>query len=580
MNQLNNSFYPLTSSQILQLEHQGCVCPDWDNVRVSPDTSISLIRNTRFAGKVDLGPIVADSEVPFRGIFNAVLCDCVIGVNPYINNVHGMIRGLVIGDNVVIDNVGRITGDSEATCGLGVPVSVLDETGSRPVPLFPQLTSQLASLMARYPRLAEHHILPILTEQWETAPLGACIGDNVRITDCKRIHNVRIDSGVSIEGASDLCEGQIINSSSSASPLAYIGTDVDARNFMIVDGKVSSGTLLRNCFVGQGVELEKGFTAHDSLFFANCTCENGEACAVLAGPYTVTMHKSSLLIGAEYSFMNAGSGTNASNHMYKLGPVHWGTMQRGVKTSSGAYMMWDGEIGAYSLLMGQHKTHPDTSAFPFSYLFGSDRGETIVAPGLMLRSCGLMRDALKWPKRDRRTAARLPLHDNIHFQVLNPVTVDAILKALSLFPEIEKCDLKNGYLCYRGMLFSPGSLQRGRELYTLALVKYFHDVLSESLTQNISPIDSMEAADSWIDLGGQLMPAGVVEAIRQAETMQEVTTLIDNAYRDYKGMELCWVNARLTSKLNKLLEDADQYISKLQSYIDADRATTLASIRR
>lgn len=82
--------------------------------------------------------------------------------------------------------------------------------------------------------------------------------------------------------------------------------------------------MIRNCYVGQGSVIDKGFTAHDSLFFANCSMENGEACAVLAGPYTVSMHKSSLLIGCQTSFMNAGSGTNMSNHMYKFGPVHWG----------------------------------------------------------------------------------------------------------------------------------------------------------------------------------------------------------------------------------------------------------------
>ena len=37
------------------------------------------------------------------------------------------------------------------------------------------------------------------------------------------------------------------------------------------------------------------FSAHDSLFFANCNCENGEAAALFGGPYTVTMHKSSLV---------------------------------------------------------------------------------------------------------------------------------------------------------------------------------------------------------------------------------------------------------------------------------------------
>ena len=45
----------------------------------------------------------------------------------------------------------------------------------------------------------------------------------------------------------------------------------------------------------------------------------------------MTHHKSTLLIAGMFSFMNAGSGSNQSNHMYKLGPIHQGAMERGAK---------------------------------------------------------------------------------------------------------------------------------------------------------------------------------------------------------------------------------------------------------
>ena len=57
-----------------------------------------------------------------------------------------------------------------------------------------------------------------------------------------------------------------------------------------------------------------------------------------AGPYKVTHHKSTLLIAGMFSFMNAGSGSNQSNHMYKLGPIHQGTLERGAKTTSDSYI--------------------------------------------------------------------------------------------------------------------------------------------------------------------------------------------------------------------------------------------------
>lgn len=80
------------------------------------------------------------------------------------------------------------------------------------------------------------------------------------------------------------------------------------------------------------------------------------------------MHKSSLLIAGMFSFLNAGSGSNQSNHLYKLGPIHQGIVERGSKTTSDSYILWPAKIGAFSLIMGRHVNHPDTSDLPFSYL--------------------------------------------------------------------------------------------------------------------------------------------------------------------------------------------------------------------
>lgn len=576
---LDSNHIHLTESQILQLERQGCYSPSWHKVMVIADTDLALIRMSRFYGDVKIGSLTSDSE-SIQGIFSATIRDCKIGNFIYISNVAGELRGVEIDDHVIIENVGRIVADREAPCGLGEPVSVLDETGSRPVPLFPELTAQLASLMAHYPRVAENIILPLLKEEWEQAPMGGYIGRGVVIRDVKLIHNVRIDKDISIEGASRLVNGRIINNATDSRILSYIGSDVDAENFIVVDGRVDSGALLRNCFIGQGAEIGKYFTAHDSLFFANCSCECGEACAALAGPYTVTMHKSSLLIGAEYSFMNAGSGTNASNHMYKLGPVHWGTMQRGVKTSSGAYIMWDGKIGAFSLLMGQHKSHPDTSLFPFSYLFATDRGSTIVTPGIMLRSCGLMRDKLKWPKRDRRKDSDVPLLDHITFDVLNPITVGSMLKALPILDEMSASKPEpDGFFHYNGLLFTPGGVKRGREFYVMAIIKYFHTVLSSD-ADDVETAAGQHIPEEWIELGSQIVPASIIDEIKACDQASGITQVLDKAFSNYKTLEHTWVKSLITPSWAGLLKNAQTFIDRLDREIEADRAMALASLRK
>ena len=175
-----------------------------------------------------------------------------------------------------------------------------------------------------------------------------------------------------------------------------------ADNFIISSGShLTDNATFTNCFIGQACHFGHGYSASDSLFFSNCQGENGEACAIFAGPFTVTHHKSTLLIAGHFSFMNAGSGSNQSNHMYKLGPIHQGILERGAKTSSDSYILWPSRVGAFSLVMGRHVNHSDTTWLPFSYLI-EQQNTTYLVPGVNLRSVGTIRDAQKWPKRDAR----------------------------------------------------------------------------------------------------------------------------------------------------------------------------------
>ena len=344
-----------------------------------------------------------------------------------------------------------------------------------------------------------------------------------------------------VEGASSLVNGAIINNSTSTRPLAYVGAGVDAENFIIEDGKVSGGCILRNCYVGQGAEIEKGFTAHDSLFFANCSFENGEACALLAGPYSVSMHKGTLMIGCQTSFMNAGSSTNQSNHMYKLGPVHWGVLERGVKTASGAYIMLGAKIGAFSMVMGAHKTHPDSSSFPFSYLFGDERGATVVVPAAMLRSCGLLRDEKKWPTRDRRLKHRIPYNDRIIFNVLNPYTVDSMLNAIDTITELLSGNTYDDlYFRYKGMKFTRAALERAKYLYTLAIYKYLSTALPDA---KIPSSDGAEAGE-WVDVGGQVITRGALESIIKKESIEEAEAILNDEFENYGKNQKAWIGRR------------------------------------
>lgn len=558
------------AKEIAQLVSNGCRCNDWSHVHFNPQTDFTRFRNVSFEGEVKIGLLSGNSFIE-----NARIRNCSIGNDVTIRNIGVLLDNCKIRRGVRIENVGSIVFEEESRCGIGTEVSVLDETGSRPVTIFPGLTSQIALLMAREPKWSENHLRPILMDYLDSKEFFIGIGEGSLIENCGSLRNVSVGREVIIRGAASLTNGTIINNAAPGRALAFVGTGVNAENFIIEDGRLDSGAIVRNCYIGQGASLEKGFTAHDSLFFANCSLENGEACAVFAGPYTVSMHKSTLLIGVQTSFMNAGSGTNQSNHMYKLGPVHWGILERGVKTSSSSYLMLGAKIGAFSLLMGSHKTHPDSSQFPFSYLFGDDRGATVVVPAVMLRSCGLMRDEQKWPARDRRLKRKLPLLDRVVFDVLNPITVEAMLTALDVIDDllIRPAD-DDRFLRYRGMKFTRASLERARHLYELAIYKY----LSLRTADGFPKKKDDEEIYDWIDMAGLLIPRKYLELAMKQESIEEIREVFDNAFNRYPELEREWIASRFGDHWRKPAEVIASYAQDFDHTIEDDRRRYLEDL--
>lgn len=563
----------LSDGQREMLERSGCSASDWERVTVTPDTDLSLIRDVDFEGDVAIGPLQGNAHIRHTRLRN-----CRLGENVAISNVPGGIENCRIGSRAVIDNVARISFEPEAACGVGTVACVLDETGSRPITIYPGLSAQMAALMARMPRWAENSLRPALTEMLDSISPEHAIGEDAVVRDCGPLLNVAVWPGSTVAGASRLANGSIVNNAASGRALAFVGSGVDAENFIFEDARVDAGAIVRNSYVGQGAVIEKGFTSHDSVFFANCSLENGEACALFAGPYTVSMHKGTLLIGCQTSFMNAGSATNQSNHMYKLGPVHWGVLERGVKTSSNSYLMLGARIGAFSLLMGAHKTHPDSSQFPFSYLFGDERGATVVVPAQMLRSCGLLRDEKKWPTRDRRLKRKLPFHDRINFDVLNPYTADLMLNALPIVEELLSRDADDDRMVrYKGMKFTRASLERARQLYTLALFKYLHIRLGDNPVFPDADNDTA-SPDKWLDLAGQLLPRRVLDTILTLDTPQAVEQELSQAAEAYEEDERRWIATRFGEWWRQRANLISEYAAEFDRQVEQDRTDYLADL--
>ena len=267
------------------------------------------------------------------------------------------------------------------------------------------------------------------------------------------------------------------------------------------------------------------------------------------------MHKSSLLIAGMFSFLNAGSGSNQSNHMYKLGPIHQGVVDRGSKTTSDSYILWPAHIGAFSLVMGRHVNHPDTSRLPFSYLI-ENNGTPHIVPGVNLKSVGTIRDAMKWPKRDkRRTAEKL---DYINFNLLSPYTVSKMFDGISLLDDIERtAGITSEIYSYQGLAMRASALRKGRDYYRLAIDKFMGNSVLKRLEGATLESDNdirrllrptMGAGGGeWLDLSGLIAPKSEIKSLCNGIADGSITSLAQVNYRlkemaeNYYDLEWTWV---------------------------------------
>ncbi|MBR1683075.1 MAG: DUF4954 family protein [Bacteroidaceae bacterium] len=518
---------PLTQTEIALLESQACSAEDWARVQITDDASLKYIRHTRFSGDIRIGAFTKSFDMPggihkHSGLFHATLHNVTIGDDCCIENIKNYIANYDIAHDTFIENVDIILCDSPTSFGNGVEVAVLNETGGREVTIHDHLTAHEAYLETFYrhrPLLIEHLKGYAARRTAERTSTRGTIGEHVTIVDTGYIKNMYVGAYAKVEGAGRLKNGTL--NSRQEAPV-HVGYGVIADDFIIQDGSaVEDSTTLTRVYVGQACTLGHGYSASDSLFFCNCQEENGEACAIFAGPFTVTHHKSTLLIAGLFSFMNAGSGSNQSNHMYKLGPIHQGAMERGAKTSSDSYILWPARIGAFSLVMGRHSSHADTSDLPFSYLIEKN-GETYLAPAVNLRSVGTVRDAQKWPKRDRRhPEGRM---DQINFNLLSPYTIDKMLRGLHILEELERLSgPTSDVYAYQSAKISNSSLHRGQQLYRIAIEKFLGNSLishlertdcstAESVLEGLKPTRT-EGRGLWVDLAGLIAPKELVNAL-------------------------------------------------------------------
>lgn len=569
----------LDEKEIRQLEDNNCWAEDWQRVMVADDFNPNAVRNVTFYGDVKLGSFDKSIEVSKTfmrrtGVYNATLRNVTIGNNSLVENVGNYINNYVIGSDCYISNICTMETTEGATYGEGNIISVLNEVGEGNVMSYHGLTSQIAALMVRHAgnnafRTAIRRLVAEYIQR--TTPDTGTIGNGVKIVNTKEVTNTVVYNDCEINGAARISDCTIMSSPEAS---VFIGTGVICENSIIAHGSsIINSVKMQDCFVGEACKLSNGFTAAQSVFFANSYMSNGEACAAFCGPFSSSHHKSSLIIGGMFSFYNAGSATNFSNHAYKMGPIHYGTLERGAKTASGAYLLMPAHIGTFSVCFGKLMYHPDTRSLPFSYLIAY--GDTMyLVPGRNLTTVGLYRDIRKWPKRDMRS--KQSQKSIVNFDWLSPFSVGEIIQGKKILERLREASGDNvSTYNYHEYVIKTSSLRKGIKYYDIALRIFMGAVLKRHA---LVPPTSTVGTGKWNDLSGLLLPDSeeqqLVSDIADGtiESMDDIVDRLNAINDNYNEYRWAWAY-RMILDYYGLSEITPQDAERIHTdYITARRA--------
>ena len=581
----------LTFEEIDTLERNSCWAEDWSRVEVAEEGfQAKYFHRVMFYGDIRLGSFqknieIAKDFVKHSGINDATLRNVTVGDDCLIEKVGNYINNYTIGNDCLISNISVMETTEGASYGEGNLISVLNEVGDGNVILFHDLNSQFAAFMVKHfnNKDLKNAIRRLVSEEIaRTNPERGTIGNNVKIINTREITNTIIQDDCEISGASKLSDCTILSSENAS---VFIGTGVICENSIISDGSsIINSVKMQDCFVGEACQIANGFTASQSVFFANSFMANGEACAAFCGPFCASHHKSSLIIGGMFSFYNAGSGTNFSNHAYKMGPMHWGILERGTKTASGSYLLMPATSGAFSVCFGKLMHHPNTTALPFSYLI-AEADKMFLVPGRNITTVGLYRDIRKWPRRDMR-----PQHSQksiVNFDWLSPFTVGEILRGKKILENLRQASGDNvSSYNYHEYVINASSLRKGIKYYDIALRIYMGAVLKRAHKWGFFGKPETEIGlGKWDDLSGLLLPASeeqrLIDEIKDGtlETIQEVIDRFHEINDNYRVYQWAWTYRMILEYygIKEITAEDDARIKK--DYIEARRAW-IAEIRK
>jgi hypothetical protein len=593
-----DSWRQLRSHEIAELVKNGVSCDDWDSLYVSDPFTPHLIKNCEFSGLVRIGRLEEavlehhELKTP-AGITNSRIIACDIGDNAAIHNVRYLSR-YIVGNHVILLNIDEMHTTNHAKFGNGIVkegesesvrvwMELMNEAGGRAVLPFDGMIAADAYLWAKYrddTALLER--LQQITDAQFDSRRGffGIVGDAAVVKNSQILKDVKIGPGCYIKGANKL-KNLTINSREDDP--SQIGEGVELVNGIVGYGcYIFYGCKAVRFVLGDHAKLKYGARLIHSFLGDNSTVSCCEILNNLVFPGHEQHHNNSFLVAALVMGQSniAAGATIGSNHNSRAND---GEIQAGRGFWPGLCTTLKHSCRFASFVLLAKGDYPAELNIPLPFALIHDdvpHHRLLVTPAYWWNSnlYALTRNAWKYAARDRRKHKT----QHIEFDALAPDTVEEILHALTLL-EIwtgraalrqqdragEDPDAETLAGIGRQLLRGPGSglthlevlgegLENSRRKTVISkpwrgyrayremlhyyavrnLLDYLRDHPQATVAEMNEALCGARQRD-WISLGGQLVPAPDVHALREdikAGTLpgwQEIHTVYDRLWKVY-----------------------------------------------
>ena len=439
---------PLALTERRQLEVQGNICSDWNDVLVEDPIDLELIRDNSFYGLVRIGsmePYVVsyhDFALP-EGIRDSHIISCDIGRHSAIHRV-AYLSHYIIGEQCILSEIDEMDTTNHAKFGNGILkegedesvriwLNIMNEAESRSVRPFEGMTCADAWLWGTYREYPRFLQKLIAFTQKEVDPHRGWYGEVGTcsvIKSCRVIKDVHFGPHSYVKGANKLKNLTILSHEDSPS---QIGEGVELVNGIIGYGcRVFYGVKAVRFIMGNNSNLKYGARLLNSLLGDNSTISCCEVLNALVFPFHEQHHNNSFLIASlvqGQSNMAAGA-TIGSNHNTRGND---GEMQarRGFWPALSSSIKFNSKFASYTLITKGDYPHELDIPIPFSMIsYAEDMERVTIMPAYwwMYNRYALERNGWKFRNRDKRTF----ITQRIEADYLAPDTMQEMLQAMDL----------------------------------------------------------------------------------------------------------------------------------------------------